>query len=89
MKHPVVINLLCKLFNQCLKWGMIPSVWKKALIHPIPKTSKREIDPLKFRGISLQSCVYKIFSNLLNVRLTKYLEANDLLEDEQNGFRKS
>lgn len=36
----------------------------------------------------MQSCIYKSYSYLLNKRLDAYLEANDLLNDTQNGFRK-
>ena len=32
-------------------------------------------------------CAAKLFSSILNVRLQKYLESNELLADEQNGFR--
>lgn len=43
--------------------------------------------PLTFRGISLQSCLYKIYSGILNNRLYKYLEQNHSLSNNQNGFR--
>ena len=32
-------------------------------------------------------CVAKVYSTILNNRLQKYLEANEILVDEQNGFR--
>ena len=44
--------------------------------------------PLNYRGISLLSCVGKIYSGILNNRLSFYLENLCLLSDEQNGFRK-
>ena len=34
-------------------------------------------------------CVEKIYSSILNSRLQKFLEVNNILEDEQNGFRAS
>ena len=34
-------------------------------------------------------CVAKIYSGILNRRLQKYLEKNNILADEQNGFRAS
>ena len=34
-------------------------------------------------------CVAKIYSIILNSRLQKFLEVNNILEDEQNGFRAS
>ena len=44
--------------------------------------------PLNYRGISLLSTVYKVYSNILNYRLIRYLEMKQCLVDEQNGFRK-
>ncbi len=59
-----------------------------AIIKHIPKSSM--IDPrfpLQYRAISLLSTVYKLFSSLLNVRISKCAEDNNLFADEQNGFR--
>ena len=44
-----------------------------------PSSDKRV--PLNYRGISLLSCLSKLYS------VTTYLENNDMLSDEQNGFR--
>ena len=43
--------------------------------------------PLNYRGISLLSCMNKVHSAFINKRLSGYLEDNNLLADEQNGFR--
>ena len=43
--------------------------------------------PMNYRGISLLSYISKLYSALLDKRLTNYLEENELLSDEQNGFR--
>ena len=34
-------------------------------------------------------CIAKIYSSILNARLQAYLDKNDILVDEQNGFRAS
>ena len=44
-------------------------------------------EPLSYRGIALASSSYKLFCALINTRLTKWAEGNDILADEQNGFR--
>ena len=75
-------------FQLCFDTGLIPSVWTQAVISPIPKdkTSDPRI-PLNYRGLSILSCVYKIYTAVLNNRIVDFLEVNDLLHDEQNGFR--
>ena len=58
-----------------------------AIIVPILKSSDN--DPhaqLNYRSISLNSCVAKIFSSILNKRILCYCEELELLIEEQNGF---
>ena len=88
LKHPQVIKLMYSLFNLCLDIGMVPEIWKKSIIHPIPKDSGCHTDPLKYRGLALQSCIFKLFCSILNERLVSHLNDKDIIVDEQNGFRK-
>ena len=83
------LNLfLFSLFCKCFNFNMIPSMWQKAIIVPIPKSSLKDPHvPLNYRGISLLSCIYKIYTNLINNRLVKYCENSCSIVDEQNGFR--
>ena len=72
----------------CLDSGKIPSVWTKAIISPIPKSSTSDSRiPMNYRGISLISCVAKIYSSILNAKVLDVLEEEELIVDEQNGFR--
>ena len=83
------MSLLTKIFKFVFDTGIIPSVWKLAIIKPIPKNALLDPRiPLNYRGISLQSTVYKLFSSLLNSRLMTFLEDNRIYADEQNGFRR-
>ncbi len=67
---------------------MLPSMWLKSVINPIPKGfNKDPFVPLNYRGISLLSCVVKVFSGIINKRIVNYCESNNIYEDEQNGFR--
>ena len=43
--------------------------------------------PLQYRGISLLSTVYKIYSSVINNRVMEIAETHKLFVDEQNGFR--
>ena len=90
LKCDEVILLLFKLFGFCFKNNIVPSDWSKAIICPIPKgSSKNPYSPLSYRGISLLPCISKIYTSILNSRITFYLEDENLLVDEQNGFRDS
>ena len=89
-KNRQSVHVLTSFFNKLFECGIFPSVWKKALLKPIPKSST--IDPripLEYRGISLLSTVYKLYSSLLNSRLTNCAERHGLFADEQNGFRRA
>ena len=67
---------------------MIPSTWYKAIIRPILKKGKDPLFPLSHRGINLMSTIAKVFSSILNKRLTDFLETNRIYAEEQNGFRR-
>jgi hypothetical protein len=43
---------------------------------------------MNYRGVSLLSCISKLYRTFIDKRLVTYLENNDILADEQNGFRK-
>ena len=77
------------LFNKCFNTGKIPTIWLKAVIVPIPKSATKDpYIPLNYRGISLISCVSKIYSAILNNRINSYTDLTGIVAEEQNGFRK-
>lgn len=89
LKNDTSVMFLHVLFNVCFNTGTIPSLWGKNVICPIPKSSTADPrDPLSYRGISLASSMYKLYSCIINTRLTIWAETNNKFVDEQNGFRK-
>ena len=89
-KNDISMQLLLSLFSKCFKYGMRPSVHGKATIFPLVKNAENDSRvPLLYRGISLLSHVGKMYTALLNNRLTAYLESNNILVEEQNGFKKN
>ena len=87
LKCPIIVDSLHSLINLCLDSGLIPSVWRKAIITPIPNdTTKDPRIPLSYRGMSL-CAVSKLYSSVLSNRLLPYLETNGLMVEQQNGFR--
>ena len=87
IKNDSSIKILHALFVGIFKSGLIPSIWKKAVIKPIPKGAATDPKvPMQYRAISLLSTVGKVYSSILNNRLLIFAERN-ILHDEQNGFR--
>ena len=84
---PKMLPVYNKLFNKVLTTGNIPESWSKGIIIPIYKNKGNPKDPNNYRGITLLSCVGKLFTTLLNIRLTKYIEDNNILSENQAGFR--
>ena len=83
------LPILSSLFNKCFESGKIPSIWLKAIVVPIPKGAEKDPHvPLNYRGISLISCVSKIYSAVLNNRINSYTDMIGIIAEEQNGFRR-
>ena len=88
LKNDVAIRAIHTLFNRCLTEGKVPIAWKLGIISPITKGGSSDPrEPLSYRGISLLPVISKLFTAGLSQRLSKYLEQNHLLVNEQNGFR--
>ena len=79
--------LLCRLFNHMYSKCIYPISWTKGVIVPVPKKGDLS-DVNNFRGITLTSIFSKVFSILLDNRLRKWAENNDVIHDCQFGFRK-
>ncbi len=88
LKNDNVIKALHAFFQLCFDSGKVPLLWTQCVINPIPKNRTNDPRvPLNYRGISLLSCIYKVYSSILNERLVNHLDNNQILHDEQNGFR--
>ena len=82
-----LIKLITKLFSVILDTGIIPTEWTIGIIRPIYKKKGSINDPDNYRGITLLSCIGKLFTSIINERLSKFLNNNKLLGEEQAGFR--
>ena len=78
-------SVLLKLSNSILTQnGKTPDWYKSILILLHKKGSRTE--PLNYRGISLLSCVSKLFAAILNKRLLDYVKDKNILPENQLGF---
>ena len=78
--------ILCNLFNFIYTNSLYPVSWTKGIIVPVPKKGDLS-DANNYRGITLTSIFSKIFSIMLDNRLRKWAESNDIIHDCQYGFR--
>ena len=76
------------LFNKFYENSFFPEDWSTSLITPIHKKGDTN-NPNNYRGISLQPVISKIYINILNKRLTQWSDENEIIGEEQAGFRKS
>jgi len=83
----ILLTTLVKLFNKILKEGIFPESWNLSLLSSIYKSGD-PMEPNNYRGISVCSCLGKLFTRLLQKRLDVFLESNNLLSPNQAGFRK-
>ena len=75
-------------FSIILDTGYFPERWSIGCIHPIYKNIGDRTNPQNYRPITVLSCLGKLFTSILNIRLNQYLEENLILLENQAGFRK-
>ena len=83
-----MIELLKEYFNLVLNTGIIPTDWSLGIINPIYKGKGPREDPDNYRGITLLSCIGKVFTSILNSRISLFVEDTEIMRENQVGFRK-
>ena len=81
-----VMEFLVQLFNSLFNNGIFPAEWCKSIIVPIHKKGDINI-PDNYRGVALTSSISKLYTNILNKRLTQWAQKEGKLIEEQAGFR--
>jgi len=82
----IILSVLTKLFNLILKAETFPTLWNIAYQIPLFKDGDSS-DPNNFRGISITSCLRKIFNRTMNKRLQNKIETDKKLRDSQAAYR--
>lgn len=84
---PVIVNVIEHIFNFCLQNGIFPSLWKKANVLPIPKTSQ-PTECKDYRPVSLLCTLSKALEKLVYGQVVEYVNSIDAIPNLQSGFRK-
>ena len=77
---------MISLFNDVLKNSTYVDSWLDDFITPILKSGGLEDDPTNYRGISISSCLGKVFTIIMKNRLANFLDSHKLLSNCQIGF---
>ena len=84
-KH-VLVPILCNLFNKGFEYGFFPEEWFEGYIVPLHKKGCLN-DVENYRGITLLSALGKLFTRVVNNRLSDWSENYFVLIEAQAGFR--
>ena len=83
----ILASHICDIFNAVFDSGFFPDKWSEGLIVPVHKKGMLN-DPNNYRGITLLSCLSKLFTSVLNNRINKFCDENSVISDAQFGFKK-
>jgi hypothetical protein len=73
--------LFLDIINTSLQQGVVPNEWKKSTVVPIQKVSgTRKCEKIRPINVKISECIVK-------QQFSKYLDDNNVLVDEQLGFR--
>ena len=96
-KFPAAILKQCKnelaaplqhLWRMSLDHSKIPEEHLQQVITPIFKKGNRSL-PENYRPVSLTSHIIKVFERVLRNKIVDHIESNNLIVDQQHGFRKN
>ncbi len=83
-----LIETLLNIINKSWKEGNVPSKWKQANVKFLKKPGKTNYNTTgSYRPISLTSVLGKIMEKIVTSRLEAFVESENILDEEQEGFR--
>lgn len=83
----VLSTLLAKIFNRIfVNREKIPQSWSSSVLFPLHKKGDSS-DPANYRAISIGSNLSKLYALVLQRRLAKFAENNNLVPECQIGYR--
>ena len=78
-----LIPSLRRIFNDIIETGTFPTEWNICVIKAICKKKGDKKCPANYRGITLTTCLGKLFTSILQTRLNKFIEQHNILNPEQ------
>ena len=83
----IILPILENIFNAILGHKHYPKEWKLGIIVNLFKSGDK-CNTDNYRGLTINSCLGKLFNTVMNNRLVKFLDENQIIHDNQIGFKK-
>ena len=84
---PFISKLLVNLFNDILNNGQFPDIWTEGIIILVHKQGSH-LDTNNYKGITLSSCLGKLFCHVDNDGIVKMLDSKNFISLNRQVFVK-
>lgn len=84
---PHTLKLLTSIINNSIISSTYPTLWKTAVIKPLPKLSDPK-DLKDLRPISILPFLSKVLEKVVYQQVLEFCDANNIFPDLQSGFRR-
>lgn len=84
----ILVPYITHIFNYSLMTGTYPTLWKSAIVRPIPKKASPSLSS-DYRPISILPALSKALEHIVHNHISAYLANHDLLNRYQSGFRRN
>lgn len=80
------VDQIAAFFHELSTLNALPISWTQSILVPIPKVP----NPLtsQLRGLSIQTCIRRLYSCCLLPRLVKWMDSERVIPQGQSGFRR-
>lgn len=82
-----IAPILCVIFKNSLKSGVVPDDWRKAHVSPIYKKGQR-YKAENYRPVSLTCICCKLMEHIVTSHIMKHADDHNILYPLQHGFRR-
>ena len=83
---PSLAECLTNIFNSSIEDGIVPEIWKEALVTPVLKKGDPKLVE-NYRPVSCLPAASKLLEIIICDQTTKFVEDNNILPPSQHGFR--
>ena len=82
-------TVLHNIFSESFETGQIPEDWRKSRVELIHKGGRKEKTEIgNYRPISIINILNKLFGEIINDKMQRWVEQEGVIGEEQSGFRK-